>query len=620
MTDLDLLFRDRKPGSGGNEPSPVWEARVARVTDEGAYVIVPNYDRKAQWGPCLPTDASVEVDQQVAVAFSDNGAVWFVGGGGGGGGGGTGPPGPAGPPGAVQVYEQPGTPTTPTPDEGALWIDTDAPDPDPGGGGDGFSYWTDVKAYGAAGDDTADDTAEIQAAIDACDAEGGGTVFFPRGIYKISTALTLRSFVALIGEGDGVSVIHQTSTTAHCLSGTARESITIADLKLLGPASGSGCGIHAPWTSPVSPNYRWTIARVGIYSFGSHGIYIENAIVSHFDRVMTLESGGDGFYITGVLGGAAGTSCSFTACYANGNALRGYRLQKMTYCHFDACAADSNGIGYDIMGCQGVTLTACGAESQEIKNGLDGTSFKIEDTSAGDHNYGIGVHNCWTFNQPSKSLDVVGSQFAIEIFGFAENTPDSAATACVEIDNTVTGTVSDISNDKPNSIGSEITVINDGGGGMTTNFLTSGGANMSGQIYFTRPNLTDSVLRTLRATETTERLVINTNGALVWGDGSSGAGQYDSVLYRSGATRMAFSTDLAIETPGKGLCISEGANAKMGTATLNGTTAVTISTTAVTAGSRIFLTIQQPGGTVGSPYVSARTAGTSFQIKSTDAG
>ena len=72
-------------------------------------------------------------------------------------------------------------------------------------------------------------------------------------------------------------------------------------------------------------------------------------------------------------------------------------------------------------------------------------------------------------------------------------------------------------------------------------------------------------------------------------------------------------------TPGSGLQIKEGSNCKQGTATLNGTTAVVVSNTSVTASSRIFLTINTPGGTPGSPYVSARSAGTSFSIKSTGA-
>lgn len=67
-----------------------------------------------------------------------------------------------------------------------------------------------------------------------------------------------------------------------------------------------------------------------------------------------------------------------------------------------------------------------------------------------------------------------------------------------------------------------------------------------------------------------------------------------------------------------GVRMKEGSNAKMGTATLVAGEA-TVSTTAVTANSRILLTGQADGGTPGAHRVSTRTAGTSFTIKSTEA-
>lgn len=48
-----------------------------------------------------------------------------------------------------------------------------------------------VKKYGAAGDDTADDTAAIQGAIDDAKAGGGGTVYFPPGIYRVTSTIWL---------------------------------------------------------------------------------------------------------------------------------------------------------------------------------------------------------------------------------------------------------------------------------------------------------------------------------------------------------------------------------------------------------------------------------------------
>ena len=75
--------------------------------------------------------------------------------------------------------------------------------------------------------------------------------------------------------------------------------------------------------------------------------------------------------------------------------------------------------------------------------------------------------------------------------------------------------------------------------------------------------------------------------------------------------------DLTLTTAGNGHYVKEGTNATMGLTTLSSGSA-TVNTSKVTANSRIFLTIQDPnGGTVGTVYVSARTAATSFTITST---
>jgi Pectate lyase superfamily protein len=57
----------------------------------------------------------------------------------------------------------------------------------------GPAPWFDVKAFGAVGDGVADDTLKIQQAINAAGANGGGTVFFPPGKYKVTTSLKDRN-------------------------------------------------------------------------------------------------------------------------------------------------------------------------------------------------------------------------------------------------------------------------------------------------------------------------------------------------------------------------------------------------------------------------------------------
>jgi len=59
------------------------------------------------------------------------------------------------------------------------------------------SPWHDVRAYGAEGDGTTDDSAAIQAAYDAAIAAGGGIVFLPIGDYLINTGIALNTIAPL---------------------------------------------------------------------------------------------------------------------------------------------------------------------------------------------------------------------------------------------------------------------------------------------------------------------------------------------------------------------------------------------------------------------------------------
>jgi hypothetical protein len=75
------------------------------------------------------------------------------------------------------------------------------------------------------------------------------------------------------------------------------------------------------------------------------------------------------------------------------------------------------------------------------------------------------------------------------------------------------------------------------------------------------------------------------------------------------AAAVSASSDVKVTVAGKGLFVKEGSNAKMGTAVLSSGTAV-VSTTAVTATSRIFLTAQSLGTvSVGQGTCGERTHG-----------
>jgi hypothetical protein len=70
---------------------------------------------------------------------------------------------------------------------------------------DKLAEFVSVKDFGAVGDGVADDTAAIQAAIDAVYAAGGGEVWFPAGTYLTTAAIKMKRDVSLRGPDQKLS-------------------------------------------------------------------------------------------------------------------------------------------------------------------------------------------------------------------------------------------------------------------------------------------------------------------------------------------------------------------------------------------------------------------------------
>lgn len=106
----------------------------------------------------------------------------------------------------------------------------------------GLVYNVTSTVYGAIGNGTADDTAAIQAAITACNAAGGGIVWFPEGTYRTTSALTLSDKVSLVGPGDGGAIITLDHATNHLIttSGSTTRHQAIVGLYLTHTQSCSG--------------------------------------------------------------------------------------------------------------------------------------------------------------------------------------------------------------------------------------------------------------------------------------------------------------------------------------------------------------------------------------------
>lgn len=155
--------------------------------------------------------------------------------------------------------------------------------------------FTSVKDFGALGDGVADDSAAVKRAYDGLKPTGG-TLFFPRGRYRLSLELTSRN-VHIVGEGRGASVLSPVLPGGTVIRALYREgswdAVTIADMSLVGVGKNHGNGFAA-----------------GGESYNRHDEYTGSTFFSrvqfaNFDKCLTRPFGSIGLWIDGCQFGAA---------------------------------------------------------------------------------------------------------------------------------------------------------------------------------------------------------------------------------------------------------------------------------------------------------------------------
>jgi hypothetical protein len=162
--------------------------------------------------------------------------------------------------------------------------------------------WVDVRDYGARGNGTADDTAEIQSAIDAAHSSGVGVVYFPPGTYKISIqsgvrALTIYAGITLQGAGSDLTTIKLANT-----QGSYRyifaASLMATDL--------SGFGMYDLCVDQNSTNNTTVPAattndKIVLAIFVGERLRVERCRFKDLDNMQTIDLNGTGIKNVAVL-------------------------------------------------------------------------------------------------------------------------------------------------------------------------------------------------------------------------------------------------------------------------------------------------------------------------------
>lgn len=354
----------------------------------------------------------------------------------------------------------------------------------------------DVKAFGAVGNDSTDDTTAIQNAIDAANSAGGGRVWFPKGTYKLTAALklysgttpTIAAYQNIILDGAGSSttngaILKQYTTGADVIKGlndaansAQALNIGIKNLALVwgtGTATNSGNGLYLAQQATGGPSFQqFIIENVVASGFGGSGKYgfnFESLITSKVDTCMSVICA-NGFFLNGGAFGAwssVNTSVTMLNCYANGNTGTGYNIDHSTYTSLNSCAADSNGTGYLLNSANSISLVSCGAEYGNPDGASPGDAFKIAGSSAS-----IGLYDCYSFQNYHYSLWVTGSSVSVVAIGFQENSPVSA-TNSFKIDSGSVVTLIDPTYTTATSVAGILSYLGDGGGGIAAKEIYS---------------------------------------------------------------------------------------------------------------------------------------------------
>lgn len=184
--------------------------------------------------------------------------------------------------------------------------------------------------WGAAGDGTTDDTTALQAAIDAAEAAGGGTVYISPGAYLVTSSLTVENGdMRLIGAGMGAEIKASSVTGPVVIVGesaAATEGYHLADFRISGSAT-SGVQV-SPSTNINHSTTNVVLERIHLGSPSGGGTAL--TATDGFDLRNTY---GSCFRDLSTNGSTISNACFKTGTFFNANVLS--NLYTSNFCTYN---------------------------------------------------------------------------------------------------------------------------------------------------------------------------------------------------------------------------------------------------------------------------------------------
>jgi hypothetical protein len=262
----------------------------------------------------------------------------------------------------------------------------------------------DAKTFGAAGDGKSDDTAPLQAAIDAARAGGGGTVVIPPGTYRTGT-LAIDSRIHLQGSGIEATVLklrdganddllrtHNYAALAGSNRPTGPFNFSVRDLTLDGNRlrNSRGCGLRlygfgymlrdlrvrqcaragldSEWSTEDpewSENGLGTpgdsmeaqLVNLKVHHCGAGGVIFRGPHDSQFVNVVVYDTRTFGVHVRSSKTFSA-TGCQFVNCHVWGGHRYAWKVES-GYVTLDNCVGEWAGTAQVHVNADDTTISAC---------------------------------------------------------------------------------------------------------------------------------------------------------------------------------------------------------------------------------------------------------------------
>jgi len=268
----------------------------------------------------------------------------------------------------------------------------------------------DVRDYGATLNGSTNDTAAVQAAIDAAAAAGGGVVFIAAGTASVTT-LTLKSYVWLKGAGMWATSLYSYSGSNQPLlknyvspDGVAKnaEFFAVTDLRINGNKTSNPSQdahgiyvtsnpIYSSATDDDSFDLHYLVENVMVFNCSGTGVYTTGRSEARITNVYVENCDGGGIspsFDTYLDSCSAGNCGKFGFSFTHGNVM-------VSHCKAFGTGvnAHTNSPGFYFSGYGlAVTLTSCIAQNN------NGAGFYLKDTNgvtlgscvADSNNFGVG--------------------------------------------------------------------------------------------------------------------------------------------------------------------------------------------------------------------------------------